>query len=356
MLRRVHTLAGLALALDASRHRDDGRPSLRRAGHEPARLSGGRAGNERRRARRRGRCEARSRRADPRARRRRGDGRLQRRRRKVGRGRRSANRRGGSAPTRRPLSSASSSTCIARCSWATAAASPSRSRRSACLRSASAGPCMLARSLGGASALLKPIRGDAARRWHGELGRAALVGLLLSSLTAAFLAATTFGVIPMPEPEPSAVAASGGPAAPIRTLAGLAGADVADLRQLTFPPRNDPVGRVSACGRPKAKPWSIPPPARRSPSRRRRRSSGSANGPMCCTPGRGAWALALALGLTTAAAPGARRDGLHDLAPQASGKACARAGTRPLRRPTRSFWSAAKGPRPGVSPGRCKRR
>ena len=104
------------------------------------------------------------------------------------------------------------------------------------------GAALLARSLGGASALLRPIRGDAARRWHGELGRLALVGLMLSSLTAAFLAATTFGVIPIPETAPPAIAASGGPAAPIRGLAALAEADVADLKQLTFPARGDASG------------------------------------------------------------------------------------------------------------------
>jgi sulfite reductase (NADPH) flavoprotein alpha-component len=72
------------------------------------------------------------------------------------------------------------------------------------------GAALLAHSLGGASALLGPIRGDAARRWHGELGRLALVGLMLSSLTAAFLAATTFGVIPISETAQPAIAASGG--------------------------------------------------------------------------------------------------------------------------------------------------
>jgi sulfite reductase (NADPH) flavoprotein alpha-component len=101
------------------------------------------------------------------------------------------------------------------------------------------GTAMLARSLGGAGALLRPIRGDAARRWHGELGRLALAGLLASSLTGAFLAANTFGLFPTVA-KPPVVAASGGPAAPVGGLAGLAAADVADLERLTFPARNDP--------------------------------------------------------------------------------------------------------------------
>jgi sulfite reductase (NADPH) flavoprotein alpha-component len=164
------------------------------------------------------------------------------------------------------------------------------------------GTALLARSLGGAAALLRLIRGDAARRWHGELGRLALGGLLLSSLTAAFLAATAFGIIPIPETQSPAIAASGGPATPIRSLAALAEADVADLRQLTFPARGDASGVF-----------------------RLRMSQGEAlidpstGTTLAFAPttaierigewvyvlhtGRGAWVLALALGLTTAAVP-----------------------------------------------------
>jgi sulfite reductase (NADPH) flavoprotein alpha-component len=101
------------------------------------------------------------------------------------------------------------------------------------------GTMMLARSLGGARALLRPIRGDAARRWHGELGRLALAGLVVSSLTGAFLSANTFGLFPTVA-TPPVVAAIGGPAAPVGGLAGLAAVDVADLDRLTFPARNDP--------------------------------------------------------------------------------------------------------------------
>jgi sulfite reductase (NADPH) flavoprotein alpha-component len=100
------------------------------------------------------------------------------------------------------------------------------------------GALMLARSLGGAGALLRPVRGGAARRWHGELGRLALAGLLLSSLTGAFLSATTFGLVPFAENAP-VITASGGPAAPVGGLAGLAAVDVVDLERLTFPARND---------------------------------------------------------------------------------------------------------------------
>lgn len=164
------------------------------------------------------------------------------------------------------------------------------------------GTALLARSLGGAAAFFKPVRGDAVRRWHGELGRLALVGLMLSSLTAAYLSATTFGILPIPESSPPVVVATGGAAAPLRSLSGLAATDVADLKQLTFPARNDP-----------------------SSAFRLRTSAGEAlvdpstGATLAFTPtttveqvgewayalhtGRGAWVLALALGLTTAAIP-----------------------------------------------------
>ena len=101
------------------------------------------------------------------------------------------------------------------------------------------GTVLLARSLGGAGALLRPVRGAAARRWHGELGRLALAGLLLSSLTGAFLSAATFDLVPFAENSAPVVTASGGPAAPVGGLAGLAAVDVVDLERLTFPARND---------------------------------------------------------------------------------------------------------------------
>ena len=102
------------------------------------------------------------------------------------------------------------------------------------------GTALLARSLGGAGALLRPVRGGAARRWHGELGRLALAGLLLSSLTGVFLSATTFGLVPFAENPSRSLSPSGGAAAPVGGLAALAAVDVADLEKLTFPARNDP--------------------------------------------------------------------------------------------------------------------
>jgi sulfite reductase (NADPH) flavoprotein alpha-component len=164
------------------------------------------------------------------------------------------------------------------------------------------GAALLARSLGGAAALLRPIRGDATRRWHGELGRLALAGLMLSSLTAAFLAATTFGVLPISESAPLAVAASGGPAAPIRSLATLAETDVADLQQLTFPARGDASGAFrlrTSQGEALVDP-STGATLTFAPTTKLERIGAWAH---LLHTGRGAWVLALALGLTTAAVP-----------------------------------------------------
>lgn len=95
------------------------------------------------------------------------------------------------------------------------------------------GIVLLARRLGGARALLRPIRGTRAERIHGDLARLATVGLVLSSLTGLWMSASTFGLLPEAAETP-AVAASGDPAAPIGRLAALAAVDVADLRELTF--------------------------------------------------------------------------------------------------------------------------
>ncbi|MEP9350715.1 PepSY domain-containing protein [Xanthobacter sp. KR7-225] len=102
------------------------------------------------------------------------------------------------------------------------------------------GLMLLARRLGGAAALLRPIRGTPAQRWHGELGRLAALGLLLSSLTGLWMSAGTFGLLPETAGASPAVTASGGTPAPVGTLAGLKAAKLGDLRELTFPDPADP--------------------------------------------------------------------------------------------------------------------
>lgn len=102
------------------------------------------------------------------------------------------------------------------------------------------GAMMLAGRLGGWRALARPIRGTAAQRWHGELGRLAMVGLLVSGLTGSVMTLSTFGLVPDGSVETQASEGSGGPRAPVGTLAALRSIDVADFRELTFPYASDP--------------------------------------------------------------------------------------------------------------------
>lgn len=164
------------------------------------------------------------------------------------------------------------------------------------------GVLLMVRRLGGWRALLRPIRGTAAQRWHSEFGRLAVVGLVLSSLTGLWMSASTFGLVPeIDVPEP-VFTVSGRPSAPVETLAALRAVDVADLRQLT-----------------------LPAPDRRADAYELRTSAGearidAATGEMLAfTPaplleriqdvvimlhtGRGAWVLGLLLGLSAACVP-----------------------------------------------------
>lgn len=101
------------------------------------------------------------------------------------------------------------------------------------------GLILLARRLGGARALLRPIRGTPAQRWHGELGRLAAAGLVLSSLTGLWMSAGTFGLIPEVQTPAPEITASGGAPAPVGSLSALKTARLSDLRELTFPAPGD---------------------------------------------------------------------------------------------------------------------
>lgn len=104
------------------------------------------------------------------------------------------------------------------------------------------GLVLLAKRSGGWRHLLRPPLGSAGQRWHARVGRLAVLGLLLSALSGAYMSAATFGFIPdgmQNEPEfPATVA--GGPAAPVSTLAALRATDLNDLRELVYPRPHDP--------------------------------------------------------------------------------------------------------------------
>lgn len=102
------------------------------------------------------------------------------------------------------------------------------------------GLVLLTRRLGGVRKLFAPVRGSAVDRFHGEVARLAVLGLLVSSLTGLWMSASTFEILPDTRVEAARVAASGGTPAPLGRLAALVATDVADLRELTFADPSDP--------------------------------------------------------------------------------------------------------------------
>lgn len=104
------------------------------------------------------------------------------------------------------------------------------------------GALLLARRLGGWRNLLRPLRGTFSQRWHAEVGRLALLGLLLSALSGLYMSATGFGFIADgSQPEPAFPAhVSTGPALPVGKLQALQATDLNDLRELVFPSPGNP--------------------------------------------------------------------------------------------------------------------
>jgi sulfite reductase (NADPH) flavoprotein alpha-component len=102
------------------------------------------------------------------------------------------------------------------------------------------GAMLVTRRQGGWRRWFAPIKGPWAGRWHAELARVAVVGLGLSALTALWMTATTFDLLPVDEANPvmpQAVSGLAGlsPAA----MAALRDTPVAALRDLTFPYAGD---------------------------------------------------------------------------------------------------------------------
>jgi sulfite reductase (NADPH) flavoprotein alpha-component len=102
------------------------------------------------------------------------------------------------------------------------------------------GAILLARRAGSWRAMLRPMRGRPAQRWHSELGRAAVVGLAFSALTGLWMSAGTFGLLPEPASTHAAVTPTAGAPAPVATLAGLRAVSATKLRELSFPAAEDP--------------------------------------------------------------------------------------------------------------------
>ena len=103
------------------------------------------------------------------------------------------------------------------------------------------GTVLLVRRVGGWRHLADPLRGNLVQRWHTQVGRVVVLGLLLSALTGVYLSAATFALVPdgmQDDPDfPSAV--SGGPAAPVTALPALVATDLNHLRELVYPNPGD---------------------------------------------------------------------------------------------------------------------
>ena len=109
------------------------------------------------------------------------------------------------------------------------------------------GAVLLAKRVGGWRHLADPLRGNLIQRWHTQVGRVVVLGLLLSALTGMYMSAATFTLVPdgmQDEPDfPTNVV--GGPAAPITALPALVATDLNNLRELVYPSPGDPTGVYS---------------------------------------------------------------------------------------------------------------
>lgn len=113
------------------------------------------------------------------------------------------------------------------------------------------GAALVARRMGGWRRWFGRTRGPWPGRVHVELARFAVGGLLLSSLTALWMTASTFSLLPDEAVDPApAVATAGLPRLAPAQIPLLAETPVADLRDLSFPSPQDPtdVFTLSAAG------------------------------------------------------------------------------------------------------------
>lgn len=165
------------------------------------------------------------------------------------------------------------------------------------------GLVLLTRRLGGARALLRPVRGGSRlERLHGEIGRLAAIGLVVSAGTGLWMSASTFGLLPDDGGDPAPIAARGLAPAPVGSLRALAGVELGDLRELRFPDPADPADTflmTTTEGR------TLVDPGTGAALAFEPATTAERIGEVVRTlhTGRGAWALGLLLGLSSAAVP-----------------------------------------------------
>ena len=103
------------------------------------------------------------------------------------------------------------------------------------------GVLLVARRAGGWRHWFSRLKGPLAGRLHVEIARIAVVGLMLSSATALYMTASTFGLLP-DEPAPLAVPAevSGKTGVKVTAIDMLRRTPVSGLREFSFPAADDP--------------------------------------------------------------------------------------------------------------------
>lgn len=115
------------------------------------------------------------------------------------------------------------------------------------------GAFMLAARTGGWRKLFHPLRGTLSERLHGILGRAAIIGLMMSATTGLYLSATSLSLLPEGQeaepayPETDAAASDTTPSTPLAAhlLPALQAIDINDLRELVYPYPDDPADNYS---------------------------------------------------------------------------------------------------------------
>jgi len=106
---------------------------------------------------------------------------------------------------------------------------------------AASGILLLVKRMGGWRRLLGRVKGTGTQRLHAYLARLALVGLVVTSLSGAFMSAVNFGFIPDGSALSFAMTPESTGAAPaaIDSLGALAATPLGDLRELVFPAADD---------------------------------------------------------------------------------------------------------------------
>ena len=104
------------------------------------------------------------------------------------------------------------------------------------------GAVLLVRRVGGWRQLAGPLRGTLVQRWHAQVGRVVVFGLLLSALTGIYMSAVDLWLHSRRHAERTgfSVQRGRGPAAPVTALPALQAVDLNDFRELVYPRPNDP--------------------------------------------------------------------------------------------------------------------